>query len=212
LPKSFELVAAGAANAELLENLAQLYSHDMSEYWPDPVFPLLDQTGRFTLWFRLGEYLQSLNQEAYLLCAQGRPAGFALIDRVSSAAGPGWRISEFFVMRRHRRTGLGRRAAHSLFARHPGPWEVAVMRSNAPAARFWRAATRSFAGVAELREIDSRTPRWDGPLFVFRTKMSGAPLKPHVPLLVGIWRGESSMSLDEQIRKVTSRSVKDPNV
>ena len=47
-------------------------------------------------------------------------------------------MGEFFVLRKFRRRGVGKQAAHRLFARHPGRWEVRELPSNMPAQGFWR--------------------------------------------------------------------------
>jgi predicted acetyltransferase len=37
-------------------------------------------------------------------------------------------MSEFFVLRKYRRQGIGRTAAVELFERFPGPWRVRLCR------------------------------------------------------------------------------------
>jgi predicted acetyltransferase len=73
---------------------------------------------------------------------------------VRASPGPGVRvIGEFFVLRCHRRRGVGTRAARMLFARFPGRWEVAELSWNVAAQRFWRPLIRRCAvdGVIERR-------------------------------------------------------------
>jgi len=62
-------------------------------------------------------------------------AGFALVHHKSklSAADDVWDMAEFFVLRRHRRAGVGMRAAHILFETHAGAWEVRQRAANAAA-------------------------------------------------------------------------------
>jgi len=47
-------------------------------------------------------------------------------------------ISEFFVLRKYRRRGVGRRAAVKVLEAFPGRWEVAEMEWNVEAQAFWR--------------------------------------------------------------------------
>jgi predicted acetyltransferase len=47
-------------------------------------------------------------------------------------------MQEFFVLRKFRRRGVGRRVALDLFARYAGPWRVEQLSGNAPAVLFWR--------------------------------------------------------------------------
>ena len=46
-------------------------------------------------------------------------------------------MAEFFVMRGHRRHGIGIKAAHLAFDLFPGQWEVAQQLSNQPSIHFW---------------------------------------------------------------------------
>jgi predicted acetyltransferase len=55
-------------------------------------------------------------------------------------------IAQFFVLRGHRRAGVGRAAAALAFARRPGPWEVREIDSNLPAQQFWRRAVGDLTG------------------------------------------------------------------
>jgi predicted acetyltransferase len=55
-------------------------------------------------------------------------------------------IDEFFVLRRHRRAGVGTAAAALAFARRPGRWEVRESAANVPAQRFWRRAIDAATG------------------------------------------------------------------
>lgn len=65
----------------------------------------------------------------------GRWAGFALVRAESP-----FDMSEFFVMRKYRRQGVGRAAAVELFRRFSGPWQVRQQRTNPGATEFWRTA------------------------------------------------------------------------
>jgi predicted acetyltransferase len=49
-----------------------------------------------------------------------------------------FRLCEFFLLRKHRRTGLGRNIALKLFSKLHGVWELVVLPRNTAAARFWR--------------------------------------------------------------------------
>ena len=52
--------------------------------------------------------------------------------------GMDFRMSEFFVLRKHRRQGVGRRAVFTLFDRFRGKWEIFELARNATAISFWR--------------------------------------------------------------------------
>ena len=76
-------------------------------------------------------------------------------------------MSEFFVLRRERRQGIGALAAHAVFDAHPGRWEVSELVRNERAIRFWRRVIgeqtvgryEETADAEELRQIFRVKPR-----------------------------------------------------
>jgi predicted acetyltransferase len=76
-------------------------------------------------------------------------------------------MGEFFVVRKHRRAGVGQRAASVIFSRWPGIWEVAVARSNVQALPFWRRTIFTHPRVRAIEEIDRNDGVWNGPIFRF---------------------------------------------
>ena len=77
-------------------------------------------------------------------------------------------MAEFFIVRKHRRSGVGRAAAQTIFSRYAGLWEVAVARRNVPAQAFWRGAIGSHPAVRDVEEFDQATAEWEVPIMRFR--------------------------------------------
>ena len=95
-------------------------------------------------------------------------AGFAIVSPRSYLTGKSGvtDMAQFFVMRGYRRSGLGQTAATCLFDRHPGPWEVRVIKENSGANAFWRSAIDEYTdGAFEVSEIEARND--SGTLFSF---------------------------------------------
>lgn len=148
------------ATRPLLDRLDQLYIHDFSELDGEDV----DESGRYPDPF-LSRYWTEPDRHAFVIRADGRPAGFALVNAHSVRDTPGVRgIAEFFVLRKYRRAGVGRRAAAAVLDRFPGPWEIAVMRENVHGQAFWRATLAAYAPGA-VREEAVNNDEWDGPVF-----------------------------------------------
>ena len=57
-------------------------------------------------------------------------------------------VAEFFVMRRRRRSGVGRAAAFLLWNRIAGNWIIRVAEDNASALQFWTGVAREFSDAA----------------------------------------------------------------
>jgi predicted acetyltransferase len=86
-----------------------------------------------------------------LLVLKGtEPVGFALVTRPRiPAAGEtavDYRMSEFFVRKKHRRVGIGRDAATLIFGRFAGQWEIIEYQRNPGAVAFWRRVVADYSG------------------------------------------------------------------
>jgi predicted acetyltransferase len=163
------VVAAERTDKKALENLFQLYAYDFSEVLPADV----DETGRFKV-PSLESYWNERWRFPFLLRVDAHLAGFALVHQKSHLSGADdvWDMAEFFVLRRHRRAGVGMRAAHSLFESHPGAWEVRQRAENATATAFWRRAIAAFTAGSFTEElIDDE--RWKGPVQRFTSGSHG---------------------------------------
>jgi len=132
-----------ADGASTLQNLFELYAYDFSEHLPLAIKP----SGRFEIapgdvWWTRDDHF------GYLIKSEGALAGFALVrtgSRVTSTPDV-MDVAEFFVLRGSRRNGIGRSAAHALFRRFPGAWEVRVRPTNVAAREFWSRAVESWLG------------------------------------------------------------------
>ncbi len=123
-------------DATLLANLLELYIHDLSAAFPDiPLGP----DGRFGYPHLTRYWTEPDRRFAYLIRADGRTAGFVLATRGSPAVDDPevFDVAEFFVLRRFRGAGVGRRAAALLWRRRPGRWTVRVGAANPGALAFW---------------------------------------------------------------------------
>lgn len=160
---------ARAEAAPIIGNLMQFYVHDFSELWFDRAEAELEADGRFSDYPDLETYWSDPAREAWLFRINDRPVGFALVNDVAHAPTPVDRaVAEFFVVRKHRRRGVGIAAAHALFGSAWGVWEAAVVRRNAGALAFWRRAAQSYPGVRDVVEEDRHDARWDGAVLRFR--------------------------------------------
>jgi predicted acetyltransferase len=162
-----QVTEAFSADAPLIQNLLQLYTHDFSEFWAGTSRGDLDVEGRFSA-YPLDGYWSRANWWAGLIRCQGKVAGFALINDETHSGLPADRnLAEFFIVRKYRGSGAGRVAAKILFSRHPGSWEVAVARKNTGALQFWRKVIRSAANASAAEELDVQTAHWNGPILRF---------------------------------------------
>jgi predicted acetyltransferase len=143
--QKIELLPATREQQPLLANLLELYAHDFSEF----LHLELDEEARFG-YADLPLYWSQPDFHPFLVRIEGKPAGFVLVrkgSRVSRKENV-WDMAEFFVVRGYRRHGAGTRAAHEVWRRFPGAWEIRVAEANASAHRFWAHAIETFSSSA----------------------------------------------------------------
>lgn len=161
-----ELQRAAREDKSVLRNLMELYLYDFSEYLGEDI----DEHGHYGYKF-IDHYWTEPGRHPFFIRVDDRLAGFALV-RDSSCTGRDWHeLAEFFVMRKHRRTGVGRITAHKLFAMFPGRWHVEQEAVNGPSMMFWRKVIGEFTGgrFDEVRAIDC-----DGPAQEFDSPGNGS--------------------------------------
>lgn len=144
MTKSPILARATPADAKLLENLLELYIHDLSEIFPIQPGP----DGRFG-YERLALYWsEPATRHAFLIQGELGVAGFALVTRGSPASDDPdvLDVAEFFVLRGQRRSGVGRAAAMALWDELPGSWVVRVSQANRAGIPFWSEVIRAYSG------------------------------------------------------------------
>jgi predicted acetyltransferase len=161
------LETAGPERRETLTNLFQLYAHDFSEQWFDRPEGELDENGRLEEYGLMDSYWSEPNREAMLIRADGRIAGFVMVnDHAHSGLPLDYSIAEYFVARKHRRSGVGRAAALAVISARPGLWELAVARRNVGAQHFWRKVAAELA-TGPVEELDRDDDRWNGLILRF---------------------------------------------
>ena len=124
----------------MLENLGQLYRYDLSEAYRH----VPNRDGTFNN-RRLDLFLAGADpaHRAWLITAAGALCGFVM---TSPASDGGTSISDFFVVRALRRSGVGREAARQVIAMFPGQWSIGFQTYNPGAERFWSQVASDAAG------------------------------------------------------------------
>ena len=167
--------AAAPHDVTVIANLLELYSHDLSQ-----AFGLeLGADGRFG-YKSLPLYWTTPEERFPFLIRCGiRIVGFALLARGSPASDnpEDFDVAEFFIVRRHRRRGVGRRAAFLLFDRLPVRWIVRVSEGNPSGWQFW-ASTLGQYTHGEL--VETTLPGVPHPwrVFSFASRGMTSPVSP----------------------------------
>jgi predicted acetyltransferase len=142
------------ADREWLTNVYPLYLHDLSEF--DDHYYTLDDRG---VWMpdHRASWLEEDRDHPLIIVDAGQRAGFALVNQAPSPhmqPGMDFRMSEFFVLRKYRGQGVGRRAVFTLFDRFRGKWEIFELTRNAIAISFWRRVIGEYGGGRHEEKTD----------------------------------------------------------
>ena len=150
------LEPATQRDTAVLSNLLELYSHDLSDVFA--LEPGAD--GRFGYEKLHLYWSEPENRFPFLIRAGTQLGGFALVTRGSPASDdPGdFDIAEFFVLRRHRRSGVGRRAAFLLWDRLASGWTVRVSEGNQKGLRFWANVIAEYTRGTAVETTRSGSP------------------------------------------------------
>ena len=141
-----ELVSVGEQHKAVLANLVQFYRYDYTEIRDLPLSPHGTYPYRY-----LDHYFVEPGREALFIVADGKLAGFALMRRLDDGTN---QVAEFFVLKARRRGGVGRAAAHALFRRFPGRWQLEYDHTNAAGRAFWPVVVAEIAaGPVETSEV-----------------------------------------------------------
>lgn len=163
--KNFEVRRSTAADRLPLYRMLELYQHDLSDIWDQEV----DSHGEYG--YSLDRYWKEPSCHPFVALVNGYYAGFALVDGATKIKDSGRWMDQFFVLKKHRRAGIGRAMAHHVFSALPGYWEVGQMVENQSAQRFWRQVISEYTAKG-YTENSLSSGWWQGIIQCFH---SGAP-------------------------------------
>jgi len=130
----FEVRLADRNDALPLANLINLYIHDIADYWDD-----MELNSHGIYGWPLDKFFSKNEKfKAFLFYANGNLAGFGLVDDMVCLKENEIWMSQFFVVKKHRRKGLAEFAANHIFNNIRGKWEVGQMPKNIVGQAFWR--------------------------------------------------------------------------
>ncbi len=136
----------------ILENLMQLYFYDFSEFNEADV----TETGLYGSYPYLDHYWVEKNRYPFFIYVKGKLVGFALVIRIHEDEQIYYSMSEFFVLKKYRRNGVGAVAAKKLFVQFKGDWRVTQILANQPAQTFWRKVIHEFTDGRYSEEVNER--------------------------------------------------------
>ena len=152
-----EVVRATIEQKPMLANLLELYAYDFTELWG---FDIGDDG--FYGYEQLPLYWTESTRFPYLIYVDKKIAGFILVQKGSPISDDKevWDVSEFFVMKKFKRQGVGTAAALKIWEQCKGPWQVRVLACNPIACSFWLQAIKKFTRTPAITEATINGEDW----------------------------------------------------
>lgn len=154
------------AERGLIRRMMELYLHDFSEFDEAD----LDEHGLFG-YGDLDYFWFEPTHAAFIIRVDNNLAGFVLVDNEVFLKSSERSLTEFFVLRKYRRRGVGQQAAIAVFKRLRARWEVHVVERNLPAQHFWRTVLAAHTR-GQFQETAFNNDDWVGPVFSFDNRLA----------------------------------------
>ncbi|HBL84246.1 MAG: GNAT family N-acetyltransferase [Clostridiales bacterium GWF2_38_85] len=164
-----EIIPARIEEKEILRNLLEKYDYEFSQYDLRDV----NNIGLYGYKY-LDYYWAEENRWAFFIKVDGKLAGFVMVNDYPEANEPtDYSMSEFFVMHKYRRYGVGKYAAFVMFDMFKGKWQLKRHPKNIASVYFWDKVVSEYTkGNFKLVKSYPNTEYEDGTLgdiFFFET-------------------------------------------
>lgn len=145
----------------VLRNLLELYKYDFSEFDGEDI----NDSGLYGCKY-LDYYWTENGRYTFIIRIDNKIAEFILIRSKIKAEETIYFMSEFFILKKYRGNGIGRKAEFIVFDRFPGIWVVGQIPNNIPAQKFWTKVINEYTG-GNFEEVV--LDDWDGPVQRFNS-------------------------------------------
>jgi len=133
---------------EILRNLLEKYDYEFSQYDDRDV----NNIGLYGYKY-LDHYWTEEGRYAYFIRVNGKLAGFVMIRYYLSK----YSISEFFVMYKYRKNGIGTHVMNDIFKEYKGKWRIGYTLKNKTAKLFWNKVVEKCTNGKYQTTIDGET-------------------------------------------------------
>lgn len=144
MEENVKLIRIESKDKSILQNLFQLYMHDITASLPMDV----NDHGLFEYDY-IDYYFTKDNRYAYLIYIEDKIAGFVLIDdefmvldKQNNA--PCYDFSEMFILNAYKKKGYGEIVVNKIFDMYKGNWEIRPVPRSEGAKRFWLKVVKNY--------------------------------------------------------------------
>lgn len=106
-------------------------------------------------------YWEKDNRWPFFIMLDDKIAGFVLVNEYCLVETGAKDISEFYIKKEYRQQRIGLKAAHKVFDKFIGKWEVREMVENQKAHHFWLKVIKEYTNNC-FKEIEIDNKNWNG--------------------------------------------------
>lgn len=138
---NYELIDAKENGKEIICNLMQLYTYELSFYEDETTNFNMKDNGLYSMSKYIDMYFTDNDRYPFILKVNNNLAGFALVRFNEENM---YEIGEFFVLNKYRRNNAGKFMAKKVFEKYQGNWEVRTLLKNKRAQEFWKNVIKEY--------------------------------------------------------------------
>lgn len=161
---NIEIKKVESKDKSVLQNLFQLYMHDITKDLP------MDVTSHGLFEYNeIDEYFTQEGHYAYFIYVDENIAGFVMIDNsfmVLDAKEDCYDLSEMLILNAYKGKGIGKKVAFEIFDMHRGDWEVKPIPRSESADLFWERVISKYTN--ENYKVEFPKPKRKA--FIFNNK------------------------------------------
>lgn len=142
---NIKLLRIESKDKSILQNLFQLYLHDITASLPMDV----NEHGLFEYNYLDYYFTEERSRYAYLIYIDNKIGGFVLIDDDFMVLDkqknvPCYNLSEMFILNSYKKQGYGEFVAKQIFDMYKGNWEIRPVPRSDGARRFWLRVVKDY--------------------------------------------------------------------
>lgn len=138
-----ELIEAAESEKTVLFNIFEKYFYEFSQWVKTDV----EDDGLYHYEW-LDCYFTEEKRFPYLIKVDGKLAGLVMVSDYPEVPDEptDFCLSEFFVMHKYRRCGVGREAVFQVLDKHHGKWQLKCHPHNIASLKFWNTVINEYTG------------------------------------------------------------------
>lgn len=138
-----ELIKAAESEKSVLFNIFEKYFYEFSQWVKIDV----EDDGLYHYEW-LDCYFTEEKRFPYLIKVDGKLAGLVMVSDYPEVPDEptDFCLSEFFVMHKYRRCGVGREAVFQVLDKHHGKWQLKCHPHNIASVKFWNTVINEYTG------------------------------------------------------------------